>query len=111
MILAAACEIRGLLRYPHGAQVISAGVPDPNALRSGNVQVPAPVDSDSIGHAVVLAAWFLAEDAAVAKGSVGSSVVDADVLFLTVVDVEVFAVGTEGQTVRLGQIPCKLPGV
>jgi len=84
--------------------MVAFGVPDPDAFRPGDEEVAVLIYLHSIGHAIAPTTRLLTEDAAVAEGSVGSNVVDADVSLFAVVNVKVLAIWRKSETVRLGQV-------
>src|SRR5579863_5535205 len=97
-------QIRRLLGHGDCAEMISLGIPNPDALRAGDEEVSILVDLHAVGNALVFCAWLLAENASVSQRALRGNVVDANVLLRAVVDVELLAVGRKGESVRLGQI-------
>ena len=54
---------------------------------------PFAIDAHAVGNAFALVSLFFSEDAAVFERAVGANVVDANIFFGAVVDVEALAVG------------------
>ena len=59
-------KVRWLLRHDDRSQMMAGWIPNPYALGADHIEVSLAIDPHAIGHAVILAARFDAEDASVA---------------------------------------------
>src|SRR5215475_1539881 len=89
-------QIRGLFRHDDRAKMISIRVPHPDAFWSRHEQVSLNVNFDAIRNALALSSGLFSENPSAAEGSIAAHGVDADVALLTVIDVELLAIGREG---------------
>jgi len=67
-------------------------VPNPNPLRTGDVNVSLSIDSHAIRHSIGFPSRLFAKDTAVRDRSVGRNVIDANISLLAVIDVKVFSI-------------------
>src|SRR6266481_1018466 len=64
-------QIGRLFRHHDGAQMISVGVPYPDALRACHEEIAFVIHFDSVWDAVTLSSRLFAEDSAMSERSVG----------------------------------------
>src|SRR6266852_7683165 len=104
VVLVAPRQIRRLFRRDNGTEMMSLRIPDPDSFWPGHKKISSLVDFDSVRNAIVRLTFFVTENTAVAKTSVGGDVIRTDILLCAVIHVEVLAIGRKRQTVGLSQV-------
>src|SRR5712671_4103411 len=95
----AKADIGRLLGSPDGAEMFALRRDDPHAAGSGFVKIALGVDAQAIGDTALGVAAHVDEQFAVGKRAVGTHLIAVDVIFAAGIDVEIFLVRREGETI------------
>ena len=97
-------KIRRLFRQNDGAEMMSGGIPDPDSLGPGDIEIAVAIQLHAVGNTALGGAGFAGKDATVAQGTIGMEIVDADIALIAVVDIKLLAVRRKSQAVGLREV-------